>query len=80
MIDGHYCTMAEAAKLLGVTVARAHKLCETYQVHTDKPTKFCKLVLMSDLSKVPPKAERSRLSGHRMDFRTTGNQRKRKKT
>lgn len=69
MIQGEYYTFAEAAKLLGVTVARAHVLAKTYGLSVEQANPRFKLIPKTELEKIPSKRERKKLSGKRLDNR-----------
>lgn len=69
MIDGTYYTFAEAARELKVTVARVHKLVETYGLITKTVNPRFKLIPKQELSKIPPNKERKRLTGKKMEHR-----------
>lgn len=69
MIEGEYFTFAEAAKILGVSVSRTHALVKTYNVQPHEVNPRFKLIPKTELQKIPPKRERNKQNGRRLDHR-----------
>lgn len=69
MIEGNYYTFKEAAKILGVTVTRAHALVKTYGITPHRVNPRFLLIPREELAKIPPKKERQRNNGRKLGSR-----------